>query len=67
MKVEKQTQENTNQRGQEWFEVWFDTPEYHLLYKHRDMDEAAVFIRNIIQHLGLSENSRVLDTGLGWG
>lgn len=67
MKVEKQTQENTNQRGQEWFEVWFDTPEYHLLYKHRDMDEAAVFIRNIIQHLGLPENSRVLDLACGRG
>ena len=30
-----------------WFESWFDTPYYHLLYQHRDDKEAHKFIKNL--------------------
>jgi hypothetical protein len=32
----------------EWFAEWFDTPYYHVLYKDRNDDEAAMFIENLI-------------------
>lgn len=53
--------------GQEWFEVWFDTPEYHLLYQHRDIDEAASFISHLMQSLNPNKNIRVLDLACGRG
>jgi len=27
-------------RKPEWFETWFDTPYYHMLYQNRDVKEA---------------------------
>ena len=31
-----------------WFEEWFDSPYYHVLYKDRDEKEAKDFILNLI-------------------
>ena len=28
-----------------WFVDWFDSPYYHLLYRHRDDGEAFVFMK----------------------
>jgi len=51
----------------EWFESWFDSPYYHLLYANRDYKEAEEFIQNIIEFLKPPTNARVLDLGCGKG
>jgi len=50
-----------------WFESWFDTEYYHLLYKHRDDEEAQCFIKNIIQAHHISSSANVLDLACGKG
>ncbi|WP_051568430.1 class I SAM-dependent DNA methyltransferase [Crocinitomix catalasitica] len=52
---------------QEWFESWFDTHYYHILYKNRDHEEAELFIRNLFNYLNLSEDKSVLDLACGKG
>ena len=51
----------------EWFETWFDSPYYHMLYANRDEQEANLFITNIVNHIRLEPNSRVLDLACGKG
>lgn len=51
----------------EWFESWFDTPYYHLLYQHRDDREAHAFIDRLVHHLNINEDKRVLDVACGRG
>lgn len=51
----------------EWFKDWFDTSFYHLLYSHRDFAEAEMFIQNLVNHLGISTSSKVIDVGCGKG
>lgn len=50
-----------------WFQSWFDTPYYHILYKHRDYKEAEVFIKNIVTYLNLDKNDSILDLACGKG
>lgn len=50
-----------------WFETWFDTPYYHLLYNNRDDREAQNFISKLITFLQLAPNAKVLDVGCGKG
>ena len=49
-----------------WFEEWFNTPEYHTLYGHRDEAEADDFVDSICKELELSY-CNVLDAGCGAG
>jgi SAM-dependent methyltransferase len=51
----------------EWFESWFDSPYYHVLYKNRDFSEAELFIDKLIQLIEPSKASRVLDLACGKG
>lgn len=51
----------------EWFASWFDTPYYHSLYQKRDLDEAKLFIRNLVGNLELKKDSRILDLACGKG
>lgn len=51
----------------EWFEAWFDSPYYHVLYKHRDEQEAAAFLDRIASFLKMPPQSRVLDLACGRG
>ncbi len=51
----------------EWFEDWFNTPYYHLLYRDRDHLEAESFIENIAQYSALKKGQRVLDLPCGKG
>lgn len=51
----------------EWFESWFDSPYYHLLYKNRDFSEAELFIDNLITLLHPEKGSRFMDLGCGKG
>ena len=50
-----------------WFENWFDSPYYHILYKHRDLSEAELFIDNLINYLQPKSSSKFLDLGCGRG
>lgn len=50
----------------QWFELWFDSPLYHILYKNRNQDEAVHFIDNIINYLQIDFGS-ILDLACGKG
>src|SRR3989344_5362829 len=51
----------------EWFECWFDSPYYHVLYKNRDFTEAELFIDNLVQLIKPSKSNRILDLACGKG
>lgn len=51
----------------DWFETWFDSPYYHLLYKNRDHREAERFLDTLIDYLKPSSNDRILDVACGKG
>lgn len=51
----------------EWFEEWFNTPFYHILYQNRNEEEAARFVENITQVLKFKKGSSVLDLACGKG
>lgn len=50
-----------------WFESWFNTPYYHILYKDRDDSEAQLFMDNLTHYLNLPENGSILDLACGKG
>ena len=50
-----------------WYENWFDSKYYHILYKNRDISEANRFIKNLINKLNLEKNDRILDVACGKG
>ncbi len=54
-------------KKEEWFKSWFDTPFYHILYKHRNDYEAQGFILNITSFLKLKKTDYLLDLGCGRG
>jgi SAM-dependent methyltransferase len=51
----------------EWFESWFDTPYYHMLYSNRDYTEAENFITKLTADLKLEPNSKIIDLACGKG
>lgn len=51
----------------EWFESWFDTPYYHLLYSNRDYTEAENFITKLTSELQLLPDSKIIDLACGKG
>jgi SAM-dependent methyltransferase len=51
----------------EWFEDWFDSPYYHILYGYRDMKEAEFFLGNLINRFDPKENSTIIDLACGKG
>ncbi len=51
----------------QWFECWFDTPYYHLLYGKRNEEEAAFFLDNLLAHLKLEPGARCWDLNCGKG
>ena len=50
-----------------WIEDWFGSEYYSLLYKHRDCDEAKLFLDNLFAFLKIPSRSSVLDCGCGKG
>jgi SAM-dependent methyltransferase len=48
-------------REENWFQEWFSSPYYHLLYDHHSDDEAFAFISRIINHLKPPSSSKMLD------
>lgn len=51
----------------QWFESWFNTPYYHILYKDRDYKEAERFIDLLVSDLQLEKGSRLIDLACGKG
>lgn len=51
----------------QWFESWFNTKYYHVLYKNRDFSEAEHFIVNLLGYLHLPSSSKCLDLACGMG
>lgn len=50
-----------------WYESWFDSPYYHILYSNRDDDEARTFIDTLLAHLEPAPTSSILDLACGKG
>ncbi len=50
-----------------WYKDWFNSHYYHLLYQHRDEEEAMAFIRTLIAYLQPACGSRMLDVACGKG
>jgi SAM-dependent methyltransferase len=50
-----------------WFEAWFDSPYYHILYKDRNDEEAEIFIDKLIDFLHPAKNAMFLDLACGKG
>jgi len=50
-----------------WFENWFDSKYYHILYQHRDWNEAKEFISKLVNYLPLAKNAKILDLACGKG
>jgi len=51
----------------QWFECWFNTPYYHLLYGKRNEEEAAFFLDNLLALLKLQQGARCWDLNCGKG
>lgn len=50
-----------------WFESWFDSPFYRLLYEHRNEQEAVKFLQNLINKNIITNSDVVLDAACGYG
>ncbi|MBL7718297.1 MAG: class I SAM-dependent methyltransferase [Flavipsychrobacter sp.] len=51
----------------DWFESWFGSPYYKILYQNRDEFEAQEFVENLIEHLQPMPGSRMVDIACGEG
>ncbi|MDR3680863.1 MAG: class I SAM-dependent methyltransferase [Flavipsychrobacter sp.] len=51
----------------DWFENWFGSPYYNLLYQNRDVKEAQAFVETLLQYLQPPKSSRMLDIACGEG
>jgi SAM-dependent methyltransferase len=50
-----------------WYQKWFDSPFYHILYHQRNDAEAEYFIDNLCQYLHPTTEARMLDIACGKG
>lgn len=50
-----------------WYKDWFNSNYYHLLYQHRDEEEALQFIQTLIQHLHPPVGATMVDVACGKG
>ncbi len=53
--------------NKEWFETWFDSPFYHILYDKRSDKEAYDFVANFFEKYLIESNSSILDLACGKG
>ena len=50
-----------------WFENWFSSPYYRVLYQHRDELEAEEFIHSLLKYLQPLAGSKMVDIACGEG
>lgn len=50
-----------------WFETWFGSPFYRILYQDRDELEAEAFVSRLVSHLQPLPGSRMVDIACGEG
>lgn len=67
--VRKPPEDVSDNRNEEWFAEWFDTPWYHVLYGNRSDEEAEAFISRLHGELKHSWKTppAVLDLACGAG
>lgn len=51
----------------DWFESWFGSPYYKILYQNRDELEAQAFVEKLLEHLQPLPGSSMLDIACGEG
>jgi SAM-dependent methyltransferase len=51
----------------EWYVDWFNSSYYHLLYNHRNDEEANFFINMLCERLKLQKGARIWDLACGKG
>lgn len=51
----------------DWFATWFDSPYYHLLYRHRDDTEAGFFLKNLLENIQPGSDCNIADIPCGKG
>ncbi len=51
----------------DWFESWFDSHYYHILYKHRNNSEAQFFMNNLTAFLKIPKGASIIDLPCGKG
>jgi SAM-dependent methyltransferase len=61
------TLKNMTLNNREWFGKWFDSPYYHILYKHRDHEEARNFMNNLVAYFDFDKDDLILDLACGKG
>lgn len=59
--------EKITDKKKSWYNHWFGSPYYHILYKHRDAEEAEHFLDNLADRLELKKECRILDMACGSG
>lgn len=50
-----------------WFQYWFNSPYYHILYGNRNDEEAELLIDNLLAHLKPDASSKIIDIACGRG
>lgn len=56
-----------NMKKKDWYENWFCSPYYRLLYCDRNEQEAEHFVETLVAHLQPAHGSRMLDIACGTG
>jgi SAM-dependent methyltransferase len=54
-------------KTKEWFEDWFSSPYYDILYAHRDESEAELFLHTLLSKFHFPPKSRFWDLACGKG
>jgi len=57
----------TSTEKKAWFEEWFDSDYYHILYKERDEEEAKLFLNNLQKMTDWQPGQTILDLACGRG
>jgi len=50
-----------------WYKNWFNSPFYPILYHNRDARDARLFLDNLLEHLAVHPDSKILDLACGRG
>lgn len=50
-----------------WYKNWFNSPFYPILYHNRDARDARLLLDNLLEHLAIHPDSKILDLACGRG